>query len=383
MHNHDSIYEDPTWHAVPLQKEELSISKSIAARGQFGASYMLGRIRTNADKFLPTEIETKAMVKSCCESEKCFSGLRSEMNIMHDLSHTNILQLIGYCVEDTNDEPKLILAYEYCANGNLIKVLQKGRPYFDSGKYSPTKVINNEILSPEIYLNFCGWHLLRWVTEIARGMEYLAFKGIVHGDVAARNVVLTCDWTAKICNFGVGQRQNIQDSYAKQLTKQVLPLAWMAPETIRYYSYTEKSDVWSFAITLWEIYTLGDIPYKDGNFRVDEKFWTLLLQDVRPSRPQHINDFMWDLLKSCWSFSPNQRPTFSKIKSFLERTVQVNKSKWEGTMSSNGCSANETSQKKKRSTKTVTFAPSSNTGLLRKCFYAADDFLLQHGFKTH
>ncbi|ODN05936.1 Fibroblast growth factor receptor 1 [Orchesella cincta] len=374
------IYEDSSWHAVPLQMEELSISKSIAARGQFGASFMLGRIRTNVDRFLPTEIEGKTMVKSCTESEKCFNGLRSEMNILHDLCHSNVLQLIGYCVEDTNDVPKLILVYEYCANGNLLKVLQKGRPYFDVGRYSPTKAINNEILSPEIYLNICGWHLLRWVTEIARGMEYLAFKGIVHGDLAARNVLLTCDWTAKICNFGVAQRRNIQDSYAKQLSKQVLPLAWMAPETIQNFTYSEKSDVWMFSITLWEIYTLGDIPYKDENFRIDEKFWALLLQDVRPSRPPHMNENIFGLLKSCWSFNAQQRPTFSKIKSFLERTVKINKSKWEeGTLSSQKCSGttNETLPKKKKANKTVTFVTPNNSGVLRKFFHAADDFLSQ------
>jgi len=142
----------------------------------------------------------------------------------------NIFMIIMYINDNLYhaSEPELVLVFEYCANGNLNKILQKGRPYFDSGKYCPTKAIDNEILlvypssifnaifgprlhtfvtkmefmnsfnrSPDIYLNFCGWHLLRWVTEIARGMEYCAFKGVISGSLHINEsiyvgIILSC-----------------------------------------------------------------------------------------------------------------------------------------------------------------------------------------------
>jgi len=66
----------------------------------------------------------------------------------------------------------------------------------------------------------------------------------------------------------------------------------MAPEAIQNSTYSEYSDVFSFAITVCEIYAFGDTPYKDASFKIDERFWVLLLQDIRPNRPTHMNDHM-------------------------------------------------------------------------------------------
>lgn len=92
----------------------------------------------------------------------------------------------------------------------------------------------------------------------------------------------------------------------------------------------------------------------------------------------------WDLMKSCWAFHNHERPTFSKIKTFLERTVLATKSDWDSSlMSGSECEKQaSTGKKKKKSSKTVTFAPQSNVGFIRKCFAFTDDGLFHRRIKA-
>lgn len=89
-------------------------------------------------------------------------------------------------------------------------------------------------------------------------------------------------------------------------------------------------------------------------------------------------------MKSCWAFHSHERPTFSKIKTFLERTVLATKSDWDSSLMSGSECDKQTSkeQKKKKNGKSVTFAPQSNVGFIRKCFAFTDDGLLSRRIKT-
>ena len=91
-------------------------------------------------------------------------------------------------------------------------------------------------------------------------MAYLEDRGIVHRDLAARNVLLQTPNQVKITDFGLAKLlDNETDVYHANGGR--VPIRWLALESIFERIYTHKSDVWSFGITLWELFSLGKTPY--------------------------------------------------------------------------------------------------------------------------
>ncbi|CAG0903297.1 unnamed protein product, partial [Darwinula stevensoni] len=107
--------------------------------------------------------------------------------------------------------------------------------------------------------------LVSWVYQIAKGMEYLGSRKVVHRDLATRNILLAEENIVKICDFGLA-RDIYKDSQYIKKEDGPLPIKWMALESLTQdMVYTSKSDVWAYGITLWEMFSLGKTPYPGMN----------------------------------------------------------------------------------------------------------------------
>ncbi|XP_019866136.2 vascular endothelial growth factor receptor 1 isoform X3 [Aethina tumida] len=159
-------------------------------------------------------------------------------------------------------------------------------------------------------ITICTRDLISWAFQIARGMGYLASRKVLHGDLAARNVLLADNNIVKICDFGLAKTMYKDDNYMKK-GDGPLPIKWMAIESIRDKIFSTQSDVWSFGITCWEIFSLGRNPYP--GFNIDNEFLQKLLSGYRMEQPEYSPRNMYKIMYDCWMSKPTDRPTFSQL----------------------------------------------------------------------
>ncbi|XP_045071306.1 mitogen-activated protein kinase kinase kinase 13 [Coregonus clupeaformis] len=170
---------------------------------------------------------------------------------------------------------------EYCSQGQLYEVLRAGR------KVTPRLLVD-------------------WASGIASGMNYLHLHKIIHRDLKSPNVLVTQQDTVKISDFGTSKElsdKSTQMSFAGTV-------AWMAPEVIRNEPVSEKVDIWSFGVVLWELLT-GEIPYKD----VDSSaiIWGVGSNSLHLPVPSTCPDGFKILMKQTWQGKPRNRPSFRQI----------------------------------------------------------------------
>eukprot|EP00063_Salmo_salar_P090409 XP_014065244.1 PREDICTED: mast/stem cell growth factor receptor kita-like [Salmo salar] len=136
----------------------------------------------------------------------------------------------------------------------------------------------------------------------------------IHRDLAARNILLTQGRVAKICDFGLARDITTDSNYVLRGNAR-LPVKWMSPESIFDGVYTLESDVWSYGILLWEIFSLGSSPYP--GMQVGSAFYRMIQEGHRMNRPEVAPREIYDMMLSCWSEDPLKRPSFRKL---VERT---------------------------------------------------------------
>nr|XP_012618444.1 fibroblast growth factor receptor 1 isoform X7 [Microcebus murinus] len=294
--------EDPRWE---LPRDRLVLGKPLG-EGCFGQVVLAEAIGLDKDK--PNRV-TKVAVKMLKSdaTEKDLSDLISEMEMMKMIGkHKNIINLLGAC---TQDGPLYVIV-EYASKGNLREYLQARRPPGLEYCYNPSH-------SPEEQLS--SKDLVSCAYQVARGMEYLASKKCIHRDLAARNVLVTEDNVMKIADFGLARDIHHIDYY-KKTTNGRLPVKWMAPEALFDRIYTHQSDVWSFGVLLWEIFTLGGSPYP--GVPVEELF-KLLKEGHRMDKPSNCTNELYMMMRDCWHAVPSQRPTFKQLVEDLDRIVAL------------------------------------------------------------
>ncbi|XP_059121843.1 fibroblast growth factor receptor 2 isoform X6 [Peromyscus eremicus] len=294
--------EDPKWE---FPRDKLTLGKPLG-EGCFGQVVMAEAVGIDKDK--PKEAVTVAvkMLKDDA-TEKDLSDLVSEMEMMKMIGkHKNIINLLGAC---TQDGPLYVIV-EYASKGNLREYLRARRPPGMEYSYDINRV-------PEEQMTFKD--LVSCTYQLARGMEYLASQKCIHRDLAARNVLVTENNVIKIADFGLARDINNIDYY-KKTTNGRLPVKWMAPEALFDRVYTHQSDVWSFGVLMWEIFTLGGSPYP--GIPVEELF-KLLKEGHRMDKPANCTNELYMMMRDCWHAVPSQRPTFKQLVEDLDRILTL------------------------------------------------------------
>ncbi|KAJ8025125.1 Vascular endothelial growth factor receptor 1 [Holothuria leucospilota] len=163
--------------------------------------------------------------------------------------------------------------------------------------------------------------LICYAFQTARGMDFLSSKQVIHRDLAARNVLLTDSNVVKICDFGLARHLYHNPDYIAS-GKGRFPVKWMAPESIFDKIYTTQTDIWSFGVLLWEIFSLGGSPYP--GLQIDENFYSKLKEGYRMSPPEIAPPEIGDIMHQCWNENPKERPPFSDLEIQLGDLLAAN-----------------------------------------------------------
>lgn len=216
-----------------------------------------------------------------------------EAELMADLHHPNIVCLVGVV---TRQEPMCLL-FEYMSHGDLHEFLIA---------HSPSRADSiNQTLEFSDFLHVCR--------QIAAGMEFLAAHHYVHRDLAARNCLVGENMTVKISDFGLSRDIYSSDYYRVQ-SKSLLPVRWMPPEAILYGKFTAESDVWSFGVVMWEVFSYGCQPYYGyTNQEVIDMIRARQLLACPDECPSHV----YSMMVECWHEVSSRRPNFTELHSRL------------------------------------------------------------------
>ncbi|OXB55002.1 hypothetical protein ASZ78_013721 [Callipepla squamata] len=347
-------YDASKWE---IARERLKLGKSLG-HGAFGKVVQASAFGI---KKSPTcrIVAVKMLKEGATASE--YKALMTELKILiHIGHHLNIVNLLGACTK--NGGPLMVIV-EYCKYGNLSNYLKSKRNFFcptkdpslqrevtkDRKDIEPVEGKKQRLASVTSSESFAssGFQedkslsdaeedeedvaelsklpltmedLISYSFQVARGMEFLSSRKCIHRDLAARNILLSENNVVKICDFGLARDIYKNPDYVRKGDAR-LPLKWMAPESIFDKIYNTKSDVWSYGVLLWEIFSLGASPYP--GVQIDEDFCSKLKEGTRMRAPEQATEEIYQIMLDCWQSNPNKRPRFSELVKRLGDLLQA------------------------------------------------------------
>ncbi|XP_014320768.1 vascular endothelial growth factor receptor kdr-like [Myotis lucifugus] len=363
-------YDDTKWE---FPRDRLQLGK-ILGHGAYGK--VVEACAFGIDRASTCKTVAVKMLKDCATSSE-FKALMSELKILiHIGHHLNVVNLLGAC---TKPGGPLMVIVEFCKYGNLANFLRGKRGDFIASKVllnldkkgktshdsdcKPTQLINHRLesvtstgsstssgfiedksysesdeeeessrhllgatITHRIDSNNLDKHpltledLICYSFQVAKGMEFLASRKCIHRDLAARNILLADNNIVKICDFGLARDIYKDPDYVWKGDAR-LPLKWMAPEAIFDKVYTTQSDVWSFGVLLWEIFSLGASPYP--GVQIDEEFCRQLKEGTRMKSPEYSTPEIYQTMLDCWHSVCTLRPNFSDLVGRLGDLLQA------------------------------------------------------------
>ncbi|XP_061901702.1 vascular endothelial growth factor receptor 3 isoform X2 [Entelurus aequoreus] len=347
-------YDSSQWE---IPRDRLRLGK-VLGHGAFG-KVIEASIYGISKNIRPDTVAVKMLKEGATASEH--KALMSELKILiHIGNHLNVVNLLGAC---TKANGPLMVIVEFCKYGNLSNFLRAKREFFlpyrdrspktqsqvrrmmEAGQMDQRAGVQHAPSSPSPSPLMQGLHtpssdtpnpekledlwktpltiedLICYSFQVARGMEFLASRKCIHRDLAARNILLSENNVVKICDFGLARDIYKDPDYVRKGNAR-LPLKWMAPESIFDKVYTSQSDVWSFGVLLWEIFSLGASPYP--GVQIDEDFCKRLKDGVRMRSPETASPEIYGIMLACWHGEPKERPTFPALVQILGDLLQDN-----------------------------------------------------------
>nr|XP_051685085.1 tyrosine-protein kinase Srms isoform X3 [Oryctolagus cuniculus] len=208
------------------------------------------------------------------------TDLAKEMEVLKGLRHERLIRLLAVC----SGEPVFIVT-ELMSRGSLQALLA-----------SP----EGRALGLPLLLGFA--------CQVAEGMSYLEQQRVVHRDLAARNVLVGDDLSCKVADFGLARL--LKDDVYSPSSGSKIPVKWTAPEAAHFRIFSQKSDVWSFGVLLYEVFAYGQCPYEG---MTNQETLQQLARGYRLPRPAACPAEVYLLMLGCWRDGPEERPAFALL----------------------------------------------------------------------
>ena len=277
------------------------------ARGYFGIVYkgVLNNIAHNPLYGYTSNSSENASQLVAIKTNETSRNLLGSLKVLLDEckilqlipAHQNVLAIVGVCVDRVKTHGELYLLTEFCANGSLLDYVKTKSLVEPLSDYT-------EIASMSIKAD----DLLNYSTQIAAGLLHLSKVPILHRDLGLRNILLTNDKVIKIADFGLSKQTSNYETKSWEP-----PWQWL---DLNYYEtgkFTQWSDVWSFGVVLWELWSLGSSPYADWDCDKAEGLTRLKCGDrLDVDNLRACPNDVKQLMLKCWKENPIERPDFQK-----------------------------------------------------------------------
>ena len=288
-----------------IERSKFEIGRKLGG-GSFGSVYE-GTTKDGIHLGQKNKVAIKS-VNNTLDPTQIYA-LMCEIKLLDKLEmHLNLVNMIGACTKHFSSG-RIWLLLEHCPHGDMKNFLLKYRDVILQG-------LDDQV--PHEHLNIRLF--IKWSHSISKGMEYLASKNIMHGDLAARNILITNftkeeNYLAKICDFGLSKAFYDKTSYEKQ-DRNNIPWKWMDVIFFETRKFRLSSDVWSFGVVFWEMLSMGRFPYagEDMKETIDK-----IKIGFRLPVPDEVSKVNWlskcysDVTKMCWQLDPKERFSFTDL----------------------------------------------------------------------